>query len=84
MEDAAWQMNVRISARDMGLRPADKEESRNPRVKDLLLEETKENLLGMAADLGLSGYKSLHKDALAEKIRSEILKPEVMKKRMLL
>ncbi len=83
MEDAAWQMKANIQ-RNMGLRPADKEESRNPRVKDLLLEETKENLLEMAADLGLSGYKSLHKDALAEKIRSEILKPEVMKKRMLL
>ncbi len=48
MEDAAWQMNVDIR-KSMGLRPADKEESRNPRVKDLLLEETKENLLGMAA-----------------------------------
>ena len=60
------------------------EKSRHPSIKEFLLEETKETLQEMAKDLHLTSYKSLDKNSLAEKIRDEILKPEVMAKRMLL
>ena len=60
------------------------EKSRYPSIKEFLLEETKETLQEMAKDLHLTSYKSLDKNSLAEKIRDEILKPEVMAKRMLL
>ena len=60
------------------------EKSRHPSIKEFLLEETKETLQEMAKDLHLTRYKSLDKNSLAEKIRDEILKPEVMAKRMLL
>ena len=58
--------------------------SRHPGVKEFLMGETKSTLLEMAADLNLSRCKSLSKDSLAEKIREELLKPEVMQRRMLL
>ena len=60
------------------------EKSRHPSIKEFLLEETKDTLREMAEDLHLTRYKSLDKNSLAEKIRDEILKPEVMAKRMLL
>ena len=60
------------------------EKSRYPSIKEFLLEETKDTLQEMAKDLHLTSYKSLDKNSLAEKIRDEILKPEVMAKRMLL
>ena len=60
------------------------EKSRYPSIKEFLLEETKDTLQEMAEDLHLTRYKSLDKNSLAEKIRDEILKPEVMAKRMLL
>ena len=60
------------------------EKSRHPSIKEFLLEETKDTLQEMAKDLHLTRYKSLDKNSLAEKIRDEILKPEVMAKRMLL
>ena len=60
------------------------EKSRHPSIKEFLLEETKETLQEMAKDLHLTRYKSLDKNSLAEKISDEILKPEVMAKRMLL
>ena len=60
------------------------EKSRYPPIKEFLLEETKDTLQEMAKDLHLTSYKSLDKNSLAEKIRDEILKPEVMAKRMLL
>ena len=60
------------------------EKSRHPSIKEFLLEETKETLQEMAKDLHLTRYKSLDKNSLAEKISDEILKTEVMAKRMLL
>lgn len=60
------------------------DKSRHPSIKEFLLEETKDTLREMAEDLHLTRYKSLDKNSLAEKIRDEILKPEVMAKRMLL
>lgn len=60
------------------------EKSRYPSIKEFFLEETKDTLQEMAKDLHLTRYKSLDKNSLAEKIRDEILKPEVMAKRMLL
>ena len=60
------------------------EKSRHPSIKEFLLEETKETLQEMAKDLHLTSYKSLDKNSLAEKISDEILKTEVMAKRMLL
>lgn len=59
-------------------------DTRNPSIQEFLLGETSESLLEMAEDLGVSSYKSLNKDRLAGKIRDEILKPEVMARRMLL
>ena len=83
LEDAAWQMKRDIMEEILG-RDVQKEESRHPDIKGFLLEETKDTLGEMAEDLYLTRYKSLDKNSLAEKIRDEILKPEVMAKRMLL
>lgn len=62
----------------------EEEKSRQPDIKEFLLGTTKKELLEIADDLGLSCYKSLNKSELSEKIRDEILKPDVMARRMLL
>lgn len=59
-------------------------ESRHPDIRAFLLEESKKTLQEMAEDLHLTRYKSLNKTGLAEMIRDEVLKPEVMAGRMLL
>lgn len=59
-------------------------ESRHPDIRAFLLEESKKTLQEMAEDLHLTRYKSLNKTDLAEMIRDEVLKPEVMAGRMLL
>ena len=83
LADTAWQMRQDIREQIFG-HYVQKEESRHPDIKGFLLEETKDTLREMAEDLHLTRYKSLNKNSLAEKIRDEILKPEVMAKRMLL
>lgn len=50
----------------------------------LLMHDTKDALLALADELDLLHYKTLNKENLAEKIRDEILKPEVMEKAMAL
>lgn len=59
-------------------------ESRYPKVKEQLLYYEKKDLWKMAEELHLLRYKSLTKDDLAEKIKNEILRPSVMKNRMLI
>lgn len=59
-------------------------ESRHPDIRAFLSEESKKTLQEMTEDLHLTRYKSLNKTGLAEMIRNEILKPEVMTARMLL
>ena len=83
LEDTAWRMKQDIRAQVFGQSGCE-EASRHPDIKEFLLGETKDTLQEMAEDLRLTRYKSLNKDRLAEKIRDEILKPEVMAKRMLL
>ncbi len=83
LEEAEWGMKQEVREKLFGY-PKEGEKSREPDIKEFLLDATREELLVMAEDLGLSNYKSLNKNGLAEKIRNEILKPEVMAKRMLL
>ena len=83
LEKAEWQIKRDIREKMLG-RDMREGHSRHPGVKEFLMGETKSTLLEMAADLKLSRCKSLSKDSLAEKIREELLKPEVMQRRMLL
>ena len=83
LEKAEWQIKRDIREKMLG-RDMREGHSRHPGVKEFLMGETKSTLLEMAADLNLSRCKSLSKDSLAEKIREELLKPEVMQRRMLL
>lgn len=83
LEDTAWRMRQDIREKIFGC-VASEEKSRQPDIKEFLLGATKEELFEMAADLKLSHYKAYNKNRLAEIIRDEILKPEIMKKRMLL
>lgn len=83
LEDTAWRMRRDIREKIFGC-TAGEEKSRQPDIKEFLLGATKEELFEMAADLNLSHYKAYNKNRLAEIIRDEILKPEIMKKRILL
>ena len=83
LEDTACKMRQDIRERIFG-RSAQAEKSRQPDIREFLLEESKKTLLEMAEDLHLTRYKSLNKTDLAEMIRDEVLKPEVMAGRMLL
>lgn len=58
--------------------------SRNPTIKEGLLELTVNELRELAEREGVARYKSLKKDELAEKIKNQILLPTVMKKRLLI
>lgn len=83
LEETEWEMKREIREKLFGY-PRGEEGSRKPDIKAFLLDATREELLAMAEDLELSHYKSLNKNGLAERIRDEILKPDVMAKRMLL
>lgn len=61
-----------------------KEKSRNPDIKEYLSGLTLNELRRMAADLSLSGFSKMKKEELAGALRDELLKPDVMEKRMLL
>lgn len=82
LEETEWKMKKEVREKLFGY-PGE-EESREPDIKEFLLGATREELLEMAEDLELTHYKSLNKTGLAERIRDEILKPEVMAKRLLL
>ncbi len=83
LEEAEWKMKKEV--RESLFKHSGREEaSREPDIKEFLMGATKEELLEMAEDLELSYYKALNKNSLAERIRDEILKPDVMAKRMLL
>ena len=82
-EDVAWKAQQEIKTQIFGYN-VHEEESRDPEIKACLLEETKNTLLEIAEDLQLTNCRSLNKDALAERIRDELLKPGIMARRMLL
>ena len=83
LEESEWNMKRELREKLFG-NLTEFQEPRRPDIKGFLVDETKEELLEMAEDLGLSHFKSLNKNRLAEKIRDEILKPDVMAQRMLL
>lgn len=82
LEENVWQMKKEARGQIFGM--SGEEESRKPDLREFLFSADREDLLEMAGDLGLSHFTSLNKSQLAERIRDEILKPEVMAKRMLL
>ena len=60
------------------------ESSRTPTISEFLSDCSLEELEEMAYDLAIPVHEEVEKEELAEAIRDEILKPEVMKQRMLL
>lgn len=81
LEENVWQIKKEARGQIFG---TFEEESREPDLREFLFSADREDLLEMAGDLGLSHFRSLSKSRLAELIQDEILKPEVMEKRMLL
>ena len=83
LDDAAQQMRRTIRDRMFGYKESEGE-SRKPDIIEYLKDATRDELKEMAEDLELKHYKSQNKETLAERIKEEILKPDVMEKRMLL
>ena len=80
--EAGMRMRQEIRSRLFGISGED-EEIRGGNVTGVLLGWTKEELRQEAKSLNLTRISSLTKGQLAERIKNEILKPEVMEHRML-
>ena len=80
--EAGMQMHQEIRSQLFGTTGED-EESRGGSVKGMLLGWTKEELKQEARALNLTRIGSLSKERLAELIKNEILKPEMMENRMM-
>ena len=80
--EAGMQMRQEIRSQLFGITGED-EERRGGSVKGMLLGWTKEELKQEARALNLTRIGSLSKERLAELIKNEILKPEMMENRMM-
>ena len=82
LADKFWEM-VESSAEERHVRNQS-EKKRTPTIREFLSGWSLEELREMADDLSIPDCETMQKDELAVTIRDEILKPDVMKKRMLL